>query len=75
MELIVYSNRCMPCAQKQQWQAIKHFAKENSLIVRQRNVMLKKDWKEQAEQYEIELPFAVLNGNAVALTEPLERLL
>lgn len=75
MELIVYTNRCMSCAYKKSWQEIKQFAKNNKLIVRQRNVMLKKGWKDEADQWELELPFAVLNGNAIALTEPLERLL
>jgi hypothetical protein len=65
----------MPCAQKQEWQAIKHFAKQHKLYVRNRNVMLKKDWLDKSKEYEIDLPFAVLNNNAVKLTEPLEHLL
>ncbi len=44
-------------------------------MLRQLNVTYKKEWQEKAAQYEIDLPFAVLNNNAVSITEPLERLL
>jgi hypothetical protein len=75
MELIVYSNKCLSCSKKQLWQEIKHFAKKNNLTIRQKNVLLRPEWREAAQQYEIDLPFVVLNGNAIRLTEPLERLL
>lgn len=75
MELIIYTDKCASCAYKQEWQAVKHFAKANKLVVRQKNVLRNKEWFDEAMRYEIELPFAVLNGNAIRLTEPLERLL
>lgn len=73
--MIIYTARCLACSNKTLWKAIKAFAHENNLPIEERRIGLKTDWKQQAENYGVDLPFVVNGKTAMNLNEPLEGLL
>lgn len=75
MDLILYTNKCLACKDKAKWQEIKNFAKEHKLRIRERRTTLNSEWVDVAKAYDIDLPFAVHNGIAIRLDQPLEILL
>ena len=72
--MIVYTKSCLPCTHAKQWRNLKAYTQENGLEIEQRRVTRNPEWKAEAEQYGIDLPFVVHNGVALSLNEPLERL-
>lgn len=72
--MIVYTKSCLPCSHKRSWRELREYARENGLDIEQRRVDRNSDWRAEAEQYEIELPFIVSGGVALKLGEPLGRL-
>lgn len=73
--MIIYTRSCLACTNKPLWKKLKQFAQENHLEIQERRVGLKKEWKQEAESYGVELPFAVNGSRALNLNEPLEGLL
>lgn len=71
----IYTKSCLACTDKALWRALKQFALDNNMSIEERRVGLKKEWREEAEAYGIELPFAVNGNKAINLKEPLEKLL
>lgn len=73
--MIIYTQRCLVCSNRQLWKKIKAFAAKHNLQIEERRVGLKYEWMKDAESYDIPLPFVVYEGKALSLTEDLEELL
>lgn len=73
--MIVYTRSCLACTHKQLWRKLTAFTQANNLPLEERRVGLKKQWQEEADRYDVELPFAVNGKVALNLNEPLEKLL
>lgn len=73
--MILYDNVCTPCVRKQEWRQLRKFARDNDLPLTRIDVRKNPKHKEEAQQYEIDLPFVVNGDVALSLSEPLERLL
>ncbi len=72
--MIVYTRTCLPCTHAKQWRNLKAYAQKRGIEIEQRRVTRNPEWKAEAEQYEIPLPFIVNGKQALSLNEPLERL-
>lgn len=72
--MIIYSKTCLPCSHKSLWKKVKAFARDNSLLIEVRRTN-RPEFKEQADEYGVEVPFAVNGRVALSLTEDLEKLL
>lgn len=73
--MIVYTTSCLPCTHKRKWRELKQFAREHSMQIEERRVTRNPEWRAEAEQYEIDMPFIVHDKVALSLSEPLEGLL
>lgn len=67
--ILIYTKHCLSCTDKAKWRQLKAFALNNHLKLEERRIGRKKDWAEQAEQYEIEPPFVVYKGTTISLGE------
>jgi len=72
--MIVYTRTCLPCTHKQQWHALRKFARERGIQIEQRRVTHNPEWMSQAEKYGINLPFIVNGKQALSLSKALELL-
>ncbi len=73
--MIIYTRSCLACTNKVLWRKLQAFTEKHRLPLEERRVGLKSRWQEEADAYEIELPFAVNGKIALNLNEPLEGLL
>lgn len=72
--MIVYTNRCLKCSERKQWNKLRKIAKARNVELEERRVTRCRSWAEEAEKYEIDLPFIVNGKQAISFSEPLERL-
>lgn len=72
--MIIYSKTCLPCSHKDLWKKVKRFARENNLLIEVRRTN-RPEYKKEADQYSVAIPFAVNGEIAVSLNEELEKLL
>lgn len=75
MSIIIYTQSCLACKSKTAWKKVKEFAKANNLTIEERRVTKRQEWKEQAEQIGVHMPFVQLNGVSLNVNEDLEKLL
>lgn len=73
--MILYDNVCTPCARKQKWRELRNFAREHKLLLKRFDISKDAKARQEAEAYELDIPFIVHGKIALSLTEPLERLL
>jgi hypothetical protein len=73
--MIVYDNRCTPCARKQQWRELRNFARLHKLPLQRFDISKDINARERAAQYDVDVPFVVHDKTALKLGEPWERLL
>lgn len=73
--MILYTNKCPSCGKyKRQYHALQQYAATHHIKLEERRITRSPEWREEAEQYEISLPFIVNGKQAIHLSEPLERL-
>lgn len=73
--MIIYTRSCLACTNKKLWRKLVSFTEQHKLPLEERRVGLKKQWQEDADRYDVEIPFAVNGTVALNLNEPLEKLL
>lgn len=73
--MILYDDRCTPCARKQQWRDLRQFAAGNGLPLERIDLSRHRERTPEAEEYKLSVPFVVHEGKALSLNEPLEGLL
>lgn len=70
--MILYTKRCLACTNRQLWKWLRQFAKVENIKIEERRVTVNRQWLEEAESYEVTLPFIVYNGVAKELSLFLE---
>jgi len=67
--LIVYSARCLACANKPLWKHLNTYALQNKLKFEVRRVDLNRHYREEAAQYGFSYPFVVKDGIAMGIEQ------
>lgn len=75
MNLIIYTTHCLACKNKAAWKKIKTFARDHNLTIEERRITKRLEWKLEAEQIGVHMPFVQLNGVSLNVNEDLEKLL
>ena len=62
--MIVYSSKCLACANKPLHRRLNEYALENKVKYQVRRSNLSKDIQAEADSYGLQLPFVVIDGVA-----------
>ena len=72
--MIVYTNRCLKCSERKRWNELRKYAKAHNLPLEERRITVSKEWREESERYDLDLPFIVNGKQAISFKEPLDKL-
>lgn len=72
--IIVYTDRCLKCTERQQWNRLRRLALSRGVKLQERRTDVNEVWLHEAEQYEISMPFIVNGKQAISFNEPLDKL-
>lgn len=74
MMIIVYTDRCLKCTERTQWNKLRRLATSKGIPLEERRVTQNDIWKSEADRFDIDLPFIVNGKQAISFSEPLSKL-